>query len=246
MRKDQIFVLLLVVLLPLTGCFGGGGVGEAEGAQDSTSEDGANTNPSDDSPTSPAAVQSRTWFSSGGITDYYWQDGQNIDSGQQRCIDYGPTYDSSTGEYLGEDCRETGYPTEMSDWNLTQCTDNGGTPLWDTRYSGESVYRYAPRCLNVFSTINTSAGEALLIYQASGIDLRTTCDGLSTPAEYYIWGGYSGSNNYGVTNEYSIVPGSALSCTHELYRTEPYIKSSGNNWQVMWSLVYAIQDTTVV
>ena len=37
MRKDQIFVLLLIFLLPMTGCFDGGttGVGEAEGAQDS-------------------------------------------------------------------------------------------------------------------------------------------------------------------------------------------------------------------
>ena len=35
MRNDQIFVLLLVVLLPLSGCFDGGGVGEAEGAHDS-------------------------------------------------------------------------------------------------------------------------------------------------------------------------------------------------------------------
>ena len=33
MRNDQIFVLLLVVLLPMSGCFDGGtaGVGEAEG-----------------------------------------------------------------------------------------------------------------------------------------------------------------------------------------------------------------------
>ena len=30
MRKDQIFVLLLVVLLPLTGCFDGGGIGDAD------------------------------------------------------------------------------------------------------------------------------------------------------------------------------------------------------------------------
>ena len=31
MRNDQIFVLMLVVLLPMSGCFDGGGVGEAEG-----------------------------------------------------------------------------------------------------------------------------------------------------------------------------------------------------------------------
>jgi len=30
MRKDQIFVLMLVVLLPLTGCFDGGGIGDVD------------------------------------------------------------------------------------------------------------------------------------------------------------------------------------------------------------------------
>ena len=35
MRNDQIFVLLLVVLLPLTGCFDGGGIGDAEAADES-------------------------------------------------------------------------------------------------------------------------------------------------------------------------------------------------------------------
>lgn len=43
MRKDQIFVLLLVVLLPLTGCFGDGSIGDAE------AEENIETN--DDTPT---------------------------------------------------------------------------------------------------------------------------------------------------------------------------------------------------
>ena len=38
MRNDQIFVLMLVVLLPLTGCFDGGGIGDAD-AQNSTNYD---------------------------------------------------------------------------------------------------------------------------------------------------------------------------------------------------------------
>ena len=42
MRKDQIFVLLLVVLLPLTGCFDGGGIGDAD-AQDSTESGNSGT-----------------------------------------------------------------------------------------------------------------------------------------------------------------------------------------------------------
>ena len=40
MRNDQIFVLLLVILLPMSGCFDGGGVGDAD-AQDATGENGA-------------------------------------------------------------------------------------------------------------------------------------------------------------------------------------------------------------
>jgi len=43
MRNDQIFVLMLVVLLPMSGCFDGGGVGEAEGAQDSSDSDSENS-----------------------------------------------------------------------------------------------------------------------------------------------------------------------------------------------------------
>lgn len=40
MRKDQIFVLLLVIFLPLTGCFGGSGIGDVEGEEttDGTSD----------------------------------------------------------------------------------------------------------------------------------------------------------------------------------------------------------------
>ena len=36
MRNDQIFVLLLVVLLPMSGCFDGA-VGDAEGTDDASS-----------------------------------------------------------------------------------------------------------------------------------------------------------------------------------------------------------------
>ena len=45
MRNDQIFVLLLVILLPMSGCFDGGtaGVGEAEGAQDNGGENTPST-----------------------------------------------------------------------------------------------------------------------------------------------------------------------------------------------------------
>lgn len=45
MRKDQIFVLMLIILVPMSGCFDGGtaGVGEAEGAQDNGGENTPST-----------------------------------------------------------------------------------------------------------------------------------------------------------------------------------------------------------
>jgi hypothetical protein len=48
MRNDQIFVLLLVILLPMSGCFDGGteGVGEAEAAQDADGENPPSTSTS--------------------------------------------------------------------------------------------------------------------------------------------------------------------------------------------------------
>ena len=39
MRNDQIFVLLLVILLPMSGCFDGGGIGTAEADSESENND---------------------------------------------------------------------------------------------------------------------------------------------------------------------------------------------------------------
>ena len=100
MRKDQIFVLLLVVLLPLTGCFDGGGIGDAD-AQDSTSNTTVVNNYFNNT-SSNSSPQERTWYSSGGIYNQYWTDGQTAQNGAQRCVDYGPTYSETTGEYVGE------------------------------------------------------------------------------------------------------------------------------------------------
>ena len=70
MRNDQIFVLLLVILLPMSGCFDGA-VGDAEGTDDAT-DGGSDTGDS----TNPESSQSRTWYSSGGVYETFWDDGQ--------------------------------------------------------------------------------------------------------------------------------------------------------------------------
>ena len=262
MRNDQIFVLLLVILLPMSGCFDGA-VGDAEGTDDAT--DGSSD--TSDSTTSESS-QSRTWYSSGGVYQTYWDDGQyrgyyNNDNGSyvgtslaeisnnssnfddddydyrymssssQRCLDWGPYYDSSTGDLLGERCNDWGYPSSESEWDLTDCTDNGGEIIWRDEYN---QYQYAPTCRMSFATINSSVGEALLIYEYSGLSITSNCNGVDVNIGYSLSG-----------KEYLIAPGTALECSHELYKDISYTAYElQSETQSIWSIVYAIQDTTVV
>jgi hypothetical protein len=87
MRNDQIFVLLLVVLLPMSGCFDGGGVGEAEGAQDSTDSSGATVvNHYYNNTTTNANSQEKVWYTSGGTYFSQWND-ENANSQGRYCSD---------------------------------------------------------------------------------------------------------------------------------------------------------------
>ena len=252
MRNDQIFVLLLVVLLPMSGCFDGGGVGEAEGAQDSDSADDSGTS-TGGVPTTPATSnsQERIWYSTGDTFESTWNDGLGVASSSERCMEYGPLYDSSTGEYLGEECKRYGVPNKESDWNVTNCTNVGGTPVWSNLASYNDSdedndpltnygYRWAPTCTDItMFSIQTQPGEALLLYQKFGTGTwTTTCDGVSTSLPYYgLPGGAYG-------NEYLVVQGSSMLCTHEMVRSMSFNHESPT--MDMWSIVYAIQDVTIV
>ena len=252
MRNDQIFVLLLVVLLPMSGCFDGGGVGEAEGAQDSDSTDDSGTS-TGGVPTTPATSnsQERIWYSTGDTFESTWNDGLGVASSSERCMEYGPLYDSSTGEYLGEECKRYGLPNKESDWNVTNCTSVGGTPVWSNLASYNDsdedndpltnyAYRWAPTCTDItMFSIQTQPGEALLLYQKFGTGTwTTTCDGVTTSLPYYgLPGGAYG-------NEYLVVQGSSMLCTHEMVRSMSFNHESPT--MDMWSIVYAIQDVTIV
>jgi len=232
MRNDQIFVLLLVVLLPMSGCFDAGSVGEAEGAQDSTDASGTTiVNNYYNNTTSNS--QERIWYSSGDVVNKYWNDGQDVESGGQRCLEYGPSYDSNTGDYLGEECKELGYPSELSDWNETNC---------DGVLIGQSSnMRFGPSCHITAKSITTNSGEALILYQISSITVSTTCNGVLASTISSI-----GSTHAG--DEYVIVSGSSMPCVHDIVYTQSYQESSDDrlNDQKIWSLVYAIQETVVV
>ena len=253
MRNDQIFVLMLVILLPMSGCFDGGGVGEAEGAQDSDEASGGTTvvNHYYNNTTTSSNAQERIWYSTGDTFESTWNDGLGVASSSERCMEYGPHYDSSTGEYLGEECKRYGFPNKESDWNVTNCTNVGGTPVWSNLATYENndddndpltnyAYAWAPSCTDItMFSIQTQPGEALLLYQKFGTGTwTTTCDGVSTSLTYYgLPGGAYG-------NEYLVVQGSSMLCTHEMVRSMNFNHESTT--MDMWSIVYAIQDVTIV
>ena len=241
MTTDRVFVLLMMVLLMMAGCFEATSTTEAEEEQDSTSGDDSTDSSTPNGGNTATNSQERVWYSSAGTYYSNWNDGQDIDEGYyERCVDYGPTYDSTTGEYIGEDCRETAVPSEESHWNTSMCTDSGGTVMW-IGYDTASSYRNAPNCLASFAFINTTAGEALLVYQASGFYMQSTCNGITSPS-YYVIPGWT--SQYTVSDEYNIVPNSALDCSHELYRVIEFSNYDINEY--LWSIVYAIQDTVVI
>ena len=259
----NVYALMLALVIVLSGCFGM--AGDESDAQDSGSDENEeDTSDQNDHSDADNGNQDRTWYSSAGLYQTYWDDGQysgyfhsgngsvggennsgdddyiyrQISSNSYRCLDWGPYYDSSTGELLGERCNEWGYPESASDWNLTDCTDNGGEILWSSEVeTNPSYYRHAPACKMAFATINSSVGEALLIYEWSGFSIASTCNGVDVFTSSSTLNG----------KEYVIAPGTALECSHEIYTTLSYTPNEDRfESQSIWSIVYAIQDTTVV
>ena len=267
MTTDRVFVLLMMILLMMAGCFEATSTTEAEEEQDSTSgdegtsdnvpngdsdEDSSSNEPVDssngqgsdstNSGTSTSNSQERIWYSSGGVVDSRWSDGDIAYSNGQKCLEYGPLYNSSTGEYIGEECKRSGFAQFESDWNTTNCTSIGGTPHWsnleyyETQSDGSNfAYRSAPSCLDIpLVTILTNPGEVLMIYQEEGVNWDTTCSGVT----------FSVSKAY--SEEYKIVEGSSMSCTHELTYSMSYSANMTYNSPYIWSIVYEIQDSIVV
>ena len=240
MRNDQIFVLLLVVLLPMSGCFDAGSVGEAEGAQDSTDASGT-TIVNNYYNNTTSSSQERIWYSSGDVVNSHWNDGQDYESGSQRCLEFGPSYDSDTGDYLGEECKEMGHPSGPDDWNSSEC--NGELIMASVSFSGN--WRYGPICKMVSITIATASGEALILYEMQHVTVSTTCGGVQSSTITAV----NSVSHYGSGGEeYRIVPGSAMNCSHEISYTQSYTHLSSTNYgeQKILSLIYAIQDTVVV
>lgn len=232
MTTDRVFVLLMMVLLMMAGCFEATSTTEAEEEQDSTSGDDSTDSSTPNGGNTATNSQERIWYSSGNAVNSHWNDGQDVRTGSSRCLEYGPSYDSNTGEYVGEECKETGYPNEFSDWNNSMCNQRGGV-LTNTPNS--------PRCTVVGTSISTNPGEALLVYEMQEITITSMCNGVLSSTIDQV-------SSYNAGNEYVIVPGSALSCTHEISYEQYYDELSDYdpNSMKIWSIVYALQDTVVV
>jgi hypothetical protein len=230
----NVYVLMLALVIVLSGCFGA--TTDDSDAQDSGT-DGNNGETE-----SSSGTQDRTWYTSGGTYDLYWNE-DNVTSGGQYCTQWSNQYDVDNGSIIYTYCSDDTHHQVFSDWDTTECTDAGGvaTPYPSAQGNESSYYnRYAPTCTIEFATINTSSGEALLVYQYDAISMETTCNGVTD---------YSGLSS---SDEYVILTGSAMDCTHRLYTTISYDEQSSNEPNVqrddmgIWSIVYAIQDVTVV
>jgi len=155
------------------------------------------------------------------------------------CDGWSPSYDSSTGEYLGEECDSYSNAdgSQLSDWNESNCTEMEGE-LIPGSSSGVMFGISDPYCKMEFTTINTSSGEVILIYQMDGgLSLSSSCGGVST---------ISATDSSLTGREYWAVTGGAMDCSHTLYRDLTRDLSPETVSLDIWSIVYAIQDATVV
>ena len=236
-------VTILACLLILSGCLGST-IDDTEAAEgDDSTSDGTttiinnyyynNTTTSDSS-----LSQDRTWYTSGGTFAAQWND-PNRDSSGYGCDGWSPSYDSSTGEYLGEECDSYSNAdgSQLSDWNESNCTEMEGELIPGS--SSSVMFGISdPYCKVEFTTINTSSGEVILIYQMDGgLSLSSSCGGVST---------ISATDASLTGREYWAVTGGAMDCSHTLYRDLTRDISPETVSLDIWSIVYAIQDVTVV
>jgi hypothetical protein len=225
MRKDQIFVLILVIFLPLTGCFGNS-VGEAEA--DENGEGTTVINNYYNNSTVQTNSQQITYFSSGGIVYQSWYDyGVDANGGLN---DSHPLHPSNGG------VNATLYSSQ--EYNLSVCNSRGGFHFGNTSagstYNGHTTGRqimvptpkYRPVCTIELATINTTSGEALAIHEQSMFWHDSVCEGVKSDSSSGMF-----------------EPGAALNCTHTLYYDMNYEYSDD---VVFWSIVYSIQPTIVV
>ena len=215
--SKNLYVFMLGAIIVFSGCVGTGTSNGDDGDADDTSTSGTTIVNNYYNNTPPS--NGLNWYTSGG-THTTWNDDNSAGNGEMNWMQ---------GDYNDEQGTWNQTST-LNDWNVTECVGQGGEArITRDTYDRDNIY-----CDLTFTTINTSSGEVLMIYQFDEIKLTTTCDGVSDT----ITGDplYSG-------NEYQIVTGSALNCEHRVWTTLQYHVDHG---QKISSIVFTIQDAIVV
>ena len=233
----NVYALMLALVIVLSGCFGM--AGDDSDAQDSGSDDREQTDDPEDIDREDVdredERQARTWYTSGGTYNAYWDD-PNVDDDRRYCTGWSPQYNSSTGEYIGEVC--DGYDTadDVEAYNASHCESVGGVLEENWEPVGFIYGSERPDCRLNFATINTTSGEILMVYQLSNsITISTTCDGVTNEN--------SVTSSSVAGKEFYIADGGAMDCSHDLWTD---VDERDSISLQIWSIVYAIQDATVV
>jgi hypothetical protein len=142
------------------------------------------------------------WFSQGGIADTLW-----------------------TEHNQPEENRD-----ELSSYNFTECEDLGG---YGSLTGAGMFFDWTPECDGIpLTTITTQSGQMLVIHEATGFSLNTTCQGETV----------QGGTTYG--GEWR-APGHAMNCTHEFY-IDNVVDGDTTDPLRLWSVAYSFRDVTVV
>jgi hypothetical protein len=231
----NVYALMLALVIVLSGCFG-------NAANDTDAQDsGTEENSGQETDSTSSESQERIWYTSGGTYNLYWNM-EGVSSNGDYCTEWNNQFDPDTGEPVNGTCAGSYEISTFSEWNVSECTDAGGvaTPHYQAA-TNPYYHRYAPSCTIEFATINTSSGEALLVYQYDSLSMETTCNGVTD------------SSGLVSSKEYTIVSGSAMDCSHRIYKPIGYDNQNyqdpdnpQNGDMGIWSIVYAIQDVTVV
>jgi hypothetical protein len=226
MRKDQIIVLLLVVLLPLTGCIGGG----SDAGEESNTEESGSTSSEENQSQDSTTIINHYHYNN---TTIIYQSNNSTDDGASSS---GSFYNNSTyvDNYFTNNTYVDNYYTNNSNYtNYSQVTTviysqggywNGGpTEVFNlSTLEGEMVqiveaHVYRPPGTRYSLNIITDCGPAPGHGQGHVIEFSTVISGEEGLLPHNL-------------------PGSSMNCTHTW-------DASGTT---SWSIVYSIQNTTVI
>tara|TARA_B110000008_G_scaffold273192_1_gene307096 strand:+ start:2213 stop:2878 length:666 start_codon:yes stop_codon:yes gene_type:complete len=221
MRKDQIIVLLLVVLLPLTGCIGG----ESDAGEESNTEESGSTSSEENQSQDSTTIINHYHYNN---TTIIYQSNNSTDDGASSS---GSFYNNSTyvDNYFTNNTYVDNYYTNHSNsTNYSQVTtviysqggywNGGSSEVWN---------------------LSTLEGEMVQIVEAHAfswahgtrynLNIITDCSGINIIEFSTMISGEEGLLPHNL-------PGSSMNCTH--------------TWDLSgtasWSIVYSIQNTTVI